>query len=266
MSDLRPDWAVIEHCAYYGLLTCLTTGLGALPFFVCKVQNEAWLGAGNAMAAGMMIAASVDMAIEGASLEASDGSSHALSVLAAMLVGAVFVIASKLFFESYQQDMEVLNQHGIFSTKALLVIAVMAVHSIAEGVAIGVSFATGAPSHLGILIAVSLAIHNIPEGFAVAMSLVPHGCSPTRAALWGIFTSSPQPVMAVLACVFVNHFAILLPLGLGFAAGAMLYVAIVELLLEEAMVQCSSTTAVTTTAVAALFMHLTYLHLGAEDH
>jgi len=114
--------------------------------------------------------------------------------------------------------------------KVLLLIFVMTLHSFTEGVGIGVSF--GKSSKIGEFISTTLALHNIPEGLAVALVLIPKKISLLNTALWCIFTSIPQPLMAVPAYEFVQYFTPILPIGLGFAAGAMLWVAIFELAVE----------------------------------
>ena len=87
------------------------------------------------------------------------------------------------------------------------------------------------------LITTTLAIHNVPEGFAVSVVLVSRGMSVLGAALWSVTTSVPQPLMAVVAYLFVDQFVYLQGGGLAFAAGAMLYVAWVELF-KEALEAC----------------------------
>ena len=106
----------------------------------------------------------------------------------------------------------------------------MTVHSAAEGVAVGAAFADGAT--LGLLIAVAIAVHNIPEGLAISLVLVPRGASVRAAAGWSIFSSLPQPLLAVPAFLFVDTFESILPAALGFAAGAMVWMVIRELLPE----------------------------------
>ena len=82
------------------------------------------------------------------------------------------------------------------------------------------------------VIAIAIAIHNVPEGLAISLVLVPRGTSVHAAAGWSIFSSLPQPLLAVPAFLFVDAFSSILPIGLGFAAGAMVWMVIGELLPE----------------------------------
>jgi len=133
------------------------------------------------------------------------------------------------------------------AVKALLIVAVMTVHSVAEGVGVGAAFGGG--ETLGILIAVAIAVHNIPEGLAISLVLVPRGTSVHGAAGWSIFSSLPQPLLAVPAFLFVDAFEGVLPAALGFAAGAMVWMVARELL-PEALGQASAR-AVAATAIAS---------------
>jgi zinc transporter ZupT len=112
----------------------------------------------------------------------------------------------------------------------LMIMAVMTAHSFAEGIGVGVSF--GGREGFGELISSAIAIHNIPEGIAISLVMIPRGVSKLKAALWSIFSSLPQPLMAVPAFLFVLVFEPLLPIGLGLAAGAMFYMVFVELMPE----------------------------------
>jgi zinc transporter ZupT len=97
-------------------------------------------------------------------------------------------------------------------------------------VAVGVSFGGGVT--LATVITVAIAVHNVPEGVAITAVLRPQGISVLRCAGWSIVSSLPQPVMAVPAFLFVEAFRPALPWGLGFAAGAMIFMVLVELLPE----------------------------------
>ena len=103
----------------------------------------------------------------------------------------------------------------------------MTVHSFAEGVGIGVAFGGG--KELGIVTALAIAIHNVPEGLAICLVLVPRGVGVLQAAGWSVFSSLPQPLVAAPAFAFVAVFDGLVPLGLGFAAGAMLWMVVAQI-------------------------------------
>ena len=111
-----------------------------------------------------------------------------------------------------------------------LIVVVMTVHSFAEGVAVGAAFGGGA--ELATVITIAIAVHNVPEGLAISAVLRPRGVSLAACAGWSVFSSLPQPLMAVPAFLFVEAFRPALPWGLGFAAGAMVFMVFVELLPE----------------------------------
>jgi ZIP family zinc transporter len=97
-------------------------------------------------------------------------------------------------------------------------------------VAVGVAFGGG--QKLATLITLAIAVHNIPEGLAISAVMRPRGSSLVACAGWSIFSSLPQPLMAVPAFVFVESFRPVLPYGLGFAAGAMVFMVFLQLLPE----------------------------------
>jgi len=211
-------------CAW---ITAITTGLGALPMLWLKGISEWWLGMGNSVAAGMMTAASAALLSEGVELPGAPTT----AVVTGVLTGAVFIVVSQRILEQHD-DVKMAVLDVVDTRKALLLVLVMTLHSFSEGIGIGVSFGGQAGSHLGMMISTTLAIHNVPEGFAVAVVLVSRGMSVLGATLWCITTSLPQPLMAWLAFRFVDTFEPIQPVGLGFAAGAMLYVAWAELFAE----------------------------------
>lgn len=150
-----------------------------------------------------------------------------------VVCGLIFIYTTKRILDSYE-DVSVGEIAGSDAKKMILIMFVMTLHSLSEGVGIGVSFGGETGMKLGQFISLSLAMHNVPEGLAVALVLKSKHISNLRTVLWAIFTSLPQPIFAIPAYMFVERFAPLLPGGLGFAAGAMGYVAVCELLFESA--------------------------------
>jgi zinc transporter ZupT len=119
---------------------------------------------------------------------------------------------------------------GADALRILVIVGVMTLHSFTEGVGVGVAFGGG--QSLGVYITAAIALHNVPEGLAISLVLVPRGVKVWRAAGWSIFSSLPQPLMAVPAFWLVELFSPILPMGLGFAAGAMIWMIFSELLPE----------------------------------
>lgn len=212
-----PPLAVVFLAA---LLTAVATGLGALPFLVVHNPPRRWLGLGDALAAGLMLAASTSLLLEGLGLSAA-------RTLLGVLLGIVLIrLCHRLIEHHGAPDFAAL--HGADARRALLILGVMTLHSFAEGVGIGVAF--GGEAELGGFISAAIAIHNVPEGLAISLLMVPHGTGVLAAAGWSIFSSLPQPLMAVPAWLMVEAFAPALPVGLGLAAGAMLWMSLAELL------------------------------------
>lgn len=207
---------------WFALITAVATGLGALPFLFVRQFSRRYLGLANAVAAGLMVAASFGLVYEGLDYGAA-------RVLIGVVAGLLFILLSHRFLERYP-DTGIGDLSGLNARKALLLIGIMTLHSFAEGVGVGVSFGGGAA--FGVLITIAIAVHNIPEGLAISLVLVPKGTPVWKAAWWSVFSSLPQPLMAVPAFLFVETFRPFLPVGLGFAAGAMIWLAVSELLPE----------------------------------
>jgi len=146
--------------------------------------------------------------------------------------------------------------------KAWLIFIVMFCHSAAEGVAVGVAFSRQLHASFGLFVSLLLAVHNMPEGLAVSLVLVPRGVSIRTASAIAMLTSLPQPLMAVVAYLFVDAFRWLLPVGLAFAAGAMVYVCFHELLTEAAE-QIGLRSAVLWTSASFVFMSMVIAVLHA---
>ncbi|HBO98191.1 MAG TPA: ZIP family metal transporter [Candidatus Omnitrophica bacterium] len=211
-----------------GILSALATGLGALPLHFVKATSR-WRAMASAVAAGMMISASVfSLVQEGIALKARFPAAPYIVMLGLLLGAAFFRFTEKNFSE--REIHKHLSAPGI-TRRGLLIFTAMFIHSIPEGIAIGVAFATG-DFNFGIIIAIAIAVHNIPEGIAVSLPLKADGVSTKNCAIASILTSIPQPIMAVPSALLAWFFEPLLPVGLGFAGGAMIYLTMSELIPE----------------------------------
>jgi len=212
-----------------GIISCLATGLGAIPVHFVKNNSRLLRAFSSAFAAGMMISAAVfSLAQEGISLRTKFPWAP-YEVVLGLLLGAAFFWWTSHFVEHQHLENHTLAQ-GI-SPKGILIFIAMFIHSIPEGIAIGVGFATG-NFHFGLIMAIAIGVHNIPEGIAVSLPLKKDGASTVKCAWASILTSLPQPIMAAPAALLGWLFAPVLGIGLGFAGGAMIYLVMAEMLPE----------------------------------
>ena len=205
----------------YGLITAVATGLGALPFALMRTISPRVVALANAVAGGLMLGASFGIVAEGTGY-------GAWQTLAGGLLGVVFILVTQQRLGD--PNAAIAGAKSADARRMALIVIVMTVHSFAEGVAVGVAFG-GGPT-LALAITVAIAVHNVPEGLAISAVMRPRGMSVLACAAWSIFSSLPQPVMAVPAFLFVETFRAALPYGLGFAAGAMVFMVLEELLPE----------------------------------
>jgi ZIP family zinc transporter len=210
----------------------LATGLGALPFAFVPTLNPRLEGWANSVAGGMMLSASV-FTLAARAL-ATGG---VWPVSAGLLAGAGFFAITERLVRGHDWQIHDLSQAD--SRRAVLIVIAMFVHSIPEGVAIGVGYATGELS-FGLLLGLAIAVHNIPEGAAVTLPLRAKGVPVWACAGYAVLTSVPQPVLAVPSYLLVESFRPLLPFGLGFAGGAMIFLVAAELI-PDSLERCSRT-------------------------
>ncbi len=203
------------------LITALATGLGALPFAFWKAVGTSAVAYANALASGLMLGASFGLVAEGSGVNGP-------ATMGGAALGVLAIIGADRALRGVEARPG--RERASGTRRMLLVMTVMTAHSFAEGVAVGVAFGGGA--RLAVAITLAIAIHNIPEGLAISATFRPRGASIAACALWSIVSSLPQPVMAVPAFLFVETFRGVLPWGLGFAAGAMVFMVLVELLPE----------------------------------
>lgn len=215
--------------AAFALATALATGLGAAPFALVRDGAlDRWLGVANAVAAGVMLGASASLLLEG-------GARSGVGTAVGAAVGGLFVVATYRALRA-QEALTLGSLSGLAARQALLIVVVMTAHSAAEGIGVGAAFGDG--NTFGVLIALAIAVQNVPEGLAISLVLIPRGATVRAAAGWSIFSSLPQPLLAVPAFLFVERFSTVLPAALGFAAGAMVWM-VATSLLPDALAQAS---------------------------
>lgn len=240
-------WTVLAAA----LATAFATGLGALPFLFLRSLSLFWVSMANAIAGGLMFAATHSLIAEGVALSPT-------RAITGILIGLAGIIAGKHFIRA-RDHVEIAHLAGRDARKAFLIIAVMTAHSFAEGVGVGVSF--GGTGELAAFITAAIAVHNIPEGLAISLVLVPRGTPVWQAALWSVFSSLPQPIMAVPAYLLVRTFEPFLPVGLGVAAGAMIWMVFAELIPDANRNASSSAVGVAVTLSFAAMLAFQYLFL-----
>lgn len=218
------------------LLADVSMALGVVPFFFLKDVSKRVAGALSAAAAGMMMTAGL-VQLVGEGLERAPGI-QAWEVALGLAVGALFYAGAARWVKAHE-DFDLFHLRETGGSQALLIVAAMTVHSIPEGVAIGVSFGSGEEG-LGIAVASALAVHNIPEAIAITLALRANGVSTWRCMGWAMFTSLPQPLAAPFAAGFIWFFEPMLPFGMGLAAGAMTFL-VIDDLIPEALERTSRT-------------------------
>jgi zinc transporter, ZIP family len=187
--------------------------------------------------------------IVGLLLPALDEGSSA-AVAAGLAVGVVFLLLSRRALEA--RDVHVGQLSGAGVRRSVLVFAVLLVHSLPEGFAIGTAFASETEG-LGLFVILAIALQNVPEGTSVAIPMDAAGFPPGEQFWAAVLTSAPQPVGAVLAYLLVEEIDSLLSFSFAFAAGAMLCLVAIELA-PQAFRRGTLRLALTGTAAGALLM------------
>lgn len=227
------------------LWMALASGLGAVPFFFVTTMSKQLIGLSNAIACGVMIAASFDLLREGEPY-------GSMLVIVGIFIGMIFIKFSKEYLEQYD-DVKFGRLKGAGARKTLLVVGVMAAHAIGEGSGVGVSYSGSRGWSRGVLVTLAIGLHNIPEGLAVATVMVSKGETVREALWWSTITSLPQTLAAVPSFLFVETFTMCLPLAMGFAAGSMIWVVFAELMPDAlADVPASKVASATTISAACL--------------
>lgn len=222
--------ALIGGCASFA-----TTALGAIPALVLRGLPQRIEDSLLGMAAGMMLAASAfSLLLPG--LESASGllASKALGagvVVLGMALGVLLMLGLDAFVPHEHDKTGPCGPGYERCSRIWLFVFAIAVHNLPEGMAIGVSFSQ-ADMAVGLPLTTAIALQDIPEGLAVALALRSAGFAPRFAVLVAIATGLLEPVGALLGVGLSSGLALAYPIGLGLAAGAMIFVVSHEVIPE----------------------------------
>ena len=208
------------------LVAGLATGVGALPVLFTRRISDRFLDILLGFAAGVMLAAtSFSLLVPSVEL-----GGPWVAVLG-LLLGAVVLHLIDRFIPHFSPAFGVEGPPSRLSRVWLFVLAIT-IHNFPEGLAVGVSFGSGDVA-AGFVIATAIGLQNMPEGLAVAVPLVREGYSRRRAFGYGTLTGLVEPLGGLLGAAIVAISRPILPWGLAFAAGAMLFVIADEMIPES---------------------------------
>ena len=238
-----------------GLFTWGLTAIGAGLVFFFSASNRKILDISLGFTGGVMIAASfwslLSPAIEYVEMQNEMGLSNTPSWIAPAIgffLGALFLfgldkIIPHLHLFAKREEAEGMSTNW---RKTILLVLAIALHNIPEGLAVGVAFgALSSPEIMGldnntvftmgsaIALAIGIGIQNFPEGFAVSMPLRRQGVSKWKSWQWGQLSAIVEPVFAVIGAAIVMTVLPVLPYALAFAAGAMIFIVVEEVVPES---------------------------------
>ena len=231
-SDMSAGWRL---ALLGGLAGFATTSVGALPALVLRSLPQKVEDSLLGMAAGMMLAASAFSLL-------LPGLDAGTEILGNKIGGALVVVFGMALGVLLMLGLDAFTPHEHNKTgpcgpgyercgRGWLFVFAIALHNLPEGMAIGVSFSQGDVS-VGLPLTTAIALQDIPEGLAVALSLRAAGFAPGFAVLIAIASGLLEPLGALLGVGLSSGFALTYPIGLGLAAGAMIFVVSHEVIPE----------------------------------
>jgi len=220
--------------------TCLATVLGAAMVFFFKrdmshTMQKVFLG----FAAGVMIAAAVwSLLIPAMELAEAQGGGVMLPVGGGFILGGLFLLALDGLLPHLHIGSSQLEGLPAHWKRTTMIVLAVTLHNIPEGMAVGLSFSVAAqdpaPGTLAaaVALAIGMGLQNFPEGAAVSLPMKSQGISSGRAFLCGAASGVVEPVFGLLTVLAAGSVTGMMPWVLAFAAGAMLYVVVEELIPE----------------------------------
>ncbi|MBR1692447.1 MAG: ZIP family metal transporter [Lachnospiraceae bacterium] len=222
------------------LLPFAGTSLGAAcVFFMRKQMDERVQHALTGFAAGVMVAASIwSLLLPAMEQSETMGRFAFVPAFVGFWIGILFLLLLDTVTPHLHMNSDRPEGPKSRLQKTTMLVLAVAIHNVPEGMAVGVVFAGWLSGNSGItamgalVLSIGIAIQNFPEGAIISMPLCAQGMSKGKACLWGILSGAVEPVAAVLTIWLSGLMIPVLPYLLSFAAGAMLYVVVEELIPE----------------------------------
>jgi ZIP family zinc transporter len=235
LEDVNPVLAAL----YATLFTWFITALGASLVFFFKKMNRAFFDGMLGFTGGVMIAASFWSLLSPA-IEMSEGEGFVKVFPSAIgfFLGALFLFGLDKILPHMHINFK--EKEGIKTPwhKSILLVLAITLHNIPEGLAVGVLFGgvaagiDGASIGGAVALAIGIGLQNFPEGFAVSMPLRRQGLSRAKSFWYGQLSAVVEPIAGVIGAYAVMTFTPILPYALAFAAGAMIFVVVEEVIPE----------------------------------
>ncbi len=229
---------------YASLFTWGLTAFGAAFVFFFKNMNRAWLDGMLGFTGGVMVAASFwSLLAPGIEMSPGEGFEKVIPSAVGFFLGAIFLFGLDKILPHLHLNFKESEKEGIKTPwhKTTLLTLAITLHNIPEGLAVGVLFGgvaagiDGASIGGAVALALGIGLQNFPEGIAVAMPLRRAGMSRYKSFMYGQASALVEPVAAVLGAWAVLTFQPILPYALAFAAGAMIFVVVEEVIPETQM-------------------------------
>ncbi len=220
------------------IFTWSITSIGSMVVFLFKKINKNIMDAMLGFAAGVMIAASFFSLLSPAITMAEELKliSWLVAAIGILLGGVLLFVGDKVF--DILEKKKNLTKSSSFK-RCLMLIVSITLHNIPEGLAVGVAFGSlyygidGATLSSAYMLALGIGLQNFPEGMAVSLPLRREGLSRKKAFFYGQLSGIVEPISGVIGAILVIKVRFLLPYLLAFAAGAMIYVVVEELIPES---------------------------------
>jgi len=228
-----------------GCFTWFVTALGASVVFLTQSVNRRLLDVMMGFAAGVMIAASFwSLLLPAIDMAEAQGLPAWMPATVGFLLGGVFLRLADGLLPHLHPGARMAEAEGITTSwrRATLLVLAITLHNIPEGLAVGVTFgaaalqlevATGATLAAAVALSIGIGLQNFPEGIAVSLPLRGEGVSRLRSFWYGQLSGFVEPISAVVGAAAVLAVRPMLPYALAFAAGAMIYVVVEELIPES---------------------------------